>query len=61
MAWKMSSLMFMFCGVAPRCDADGVIMSVEDLLVDMPDMPEVSRFRRVSSMNVLCVEIHSEF
>ncbi|CAK0874152.1 unnamed protein product [Prorocentrum cordatum] len=58
MTWKASSLLFMTCGLAPRFNADGVILPEEDLIVTTS---EVLRFRRVSSMNVLGVEIHSEF
>eukprot|EP00959_Pyramimonas_sp_CCMP1952_P107875 2255783-Pyramimonas_sp.AAC.1 len=58
MAWKASPLLFMPCGLAPRCNADGVTVPEEDLTVVTP---RVLRFRRAYSMNVLGVEIHSEF
>eukprot|EP00959_Pyramimonas_sp_CCMP1952_P380856 7979689-Pyramimonas_sp.AAC.1 len=57
MAWKASSLLFMTCGLAPRCNADGVFLPEEDLVVTTS---EVLRFRRVYSMNVLGIETHSE-
>eukprot|EP00959_Pyramimonas_sp_CCMP1952_P168112 3513072-Pyramimonas_sp.AAC.1 len=57
MAWKASSLLFVTCGLALRCNADGVIVPEEDLIVATP---EVLRFRRASSTDVLGVEIHSE-
>eukprot|EP00959_Pyramimonas_sp_CCMP1952_P348490 7300261-Pyramimonas_sp.AAC.1 len=48
----------MTCGLTPRCNADGIISPEEDLIVTTS---EVLRFRRVSFMNVLGVEIHLEF
>eukprot|EP00959_Pyramimonas_sp_CCMP1952_P175978 3677506-Pyramimonas_sp.AAC.1 len=59
MRWKTSSLLYMVFGADAARDAEGLILSSADLLV--PFMNNVMRFRRVTEMTVLGVQLFSDY
>ena len=59
MRWKPSSLLYMVFGAEAARNAEGVILSSADLLV--PFQNDVMRFRRVTEMTVLGIQLFSDY